>query len=75
VIEAIDSEREYQEQKWPGHCHSTAEYILIMEQCLLKAKTAWSGNSGDKMALHEVRQVVAVGVACMEDNGAPKRVV
>jgi hypothetical protein len=74
-MEAIDSERAYQEEKFQGrtHQHGVAEYLLIMEKCLGDAKRAYSGNGNDATALDEVRQVVAVGVACMEDHGAPLR--
>ena len=73
VMEAIESEREHQEQKWPGHQHTTAEWILIMDKCLQDAKRLWVTGHGDNAALHEIRQVVAVGVAAMEQCGAPKR--
>jgi len=73
VIDAIQSEREYQDRKWPGHNHSVAEWILIMDKCLTDAKRAWVTGHGDNSALHEIRQVVAVGVVAMEQCGAPKR--
>lgn len=73
VLAAVASERNYQEAKWPGHTHTVAEYILIMEKCLADAKKAWIGNGGDYHALDEVRQIVAVGVCCMEHHGAPPR--
>lgn len=72
VLEAIESERAYQEKKWPGHRHSVGEWIIIMESCLEKAKTKWM--DGDAGALKEIRQVVAVGVAAMEQCGVTPRV-
>jgi len=68
VICAIESERTYQEHKWPCHRHSVGEYLLIMEKCLADAKRAWM--IGDTKALEEIRQVTAVGVAAMEQCGA-----
>ena len=73
VRNAIESERYYQEQKWPGHKHTTAEWLLIMRKCLDDAQRAWVCGHGDNQALHEIRQVVAVGVAAMEQCGSPKR--
>jgi len=73
VLAAIQSEREYQERKWPMHQHSIAEWILIMDKCMTDAKRAWVCGHGDTRALHEIRQVVAVGVAAMEQCGALMR--
>ena len=73
VLDAIQSERDYQERKWPGHAHTTGEWILIMQKCLDDASRKWVTGHGDDQALHEIRQVVAVGVAAMEQCGALKR--
>jgi len=73
VLRAIESEREYQEAKWPDHHHTAAEWILIMQKCLDDAKRAWVTGHGSDLALHEIRQVTAVGVAAMEQCGAPLR--
>ena len=73
IVAAIGSERIYQEQKWSGHEHVVAEWLLIMQKCLDDAKRAWVSNDGDRLALNEIRQVVAVGVACMEQCGTTFR--
>lgn len=73
VLNAIDGELQYQDQKWPGHTHSVGEYILIAEKCLADAKRKWQTCLGDDAALHEIRQVAAVCVACMEEHYAPER--
>jgi len=71
---AIISERLYQEQKWPGHRHTLAEWILIMRKCLNDAERLWvTGHGNQEDALHEIRQVVATGVAAMEQCGALQR--
>jgi hypothetical protein len=36
-------------------------------------ETAWSTNGGDYEALHELRQALAVGVACCEQHGVETR--
>ena len=73
VQEAIESERAYQEQKWPGHSHTAAEWLLIIEKLCADARREWVTGHGDNGALHEIRQITATGVACMEQCGAPKR--
>jgi len=73
VLLAVESERAYQEKKWPGHDHTVAEWLLIMEKLMGDARRAWVTGHGDNQALHEVRQIVATGIACMEQCGAPHR--
>lgn len=73
VLAAIDGERAYQEQKWPGHTHTTSEWLLIIEKLCVDARRAWVTGHGDNHALHEIRQITATGVACLEQCGAPKR--
>ena len=74
VLVAIESERLYQEKKWPNHQHTLAEWLLIIQKCLDDAKRSWVTGHGDNSALHELRQVTAVGVAAMEQCGALPRV-
>jgi len=73
ILIVLSHERAYQELKWPGHDHSVAEWLLIMEKLMQDARRAWVTGHGDNEALHEVRQVVATGIACMEQCGAPMR--
>ncbi len=73
--EAIATERAYQEKKWPEHRHTVGEWILIMDKCMADAKRAYVTGHGDDSALHEIRQVVAVGVAAMDQCGALLREV
>jgi hypothetical protein len=72
VFDAIKGERVYQDNKWgtiAEHPHEVGAYITIMDACLHRAKQAYAGQRGDNGALDEIRQVLAVGVACMEQNG------
>lgn len=73
VLKAIDGERAYQEKKWPGHEHTPAEWLLILEKLCTDARRAWVCGHGDNSAMHEVRQIAATAVACMEQCGAPQR--
>ncbi len=72
VYAVINEERDYQDRKWgAGSSHSVQEWIDIMQRCLFKAGQAH--RVCDSAMLDEVRQVVAVGVACMEQHGAVHR--
>jgi hypothetical protein len=71
---AIDTEREYQ-KKWGEKPHEVAAFILYMEHHLEKARALASSMSPETPALEEIRKVTALGVACMEQHGAPPRVL
>lgn len=80
VYEAIDGERAYQEARWhegtTPSCgkHTATEFILFMEHYLEGArKLASTTAEGNTEVLDFVRKVTALGVACMEENGAPRR--
>lgn len=71
VLEAIHEERVFQNRKWgtiAEHPHEVGGYLTLMRKLLSDAEVAWSTQRGDIGALDEVRKVVAVGVACMEQN-------
>lgn len=69
VFEAITGEREYQNKKWGDPPHEVAAYILYMEHHLSKARRLSSEQRGDENSLDELRKVVTLGVACMEQHG------
>lgn len=84
VYAAIDSERDYQDtQQGNAERHKgvegrgtmhPAELILYMEKCLTDAREAcYRGGTGAQDCLPFVRKVAALGVACMELHGAPRR--
>ncbi len=79
VYEAIDSERDYQ-RKWDtaesGGKHEVAAWILFMEHYLQQAREIESTAAAEDVrekVLGKIRCVVALGVACMEQHGAPHR--
>ena len=45
-------------------------YLTIMRKLLTDAEAAWASSRGDDGSLDEIRKVVAVGIACMEQHGA-----
>ncbi len=84
VYEAIDGERAYQ-KKWDTAeskgLHEVGAFILFMEHYLSEARklesTLENGGNDSRLqsegSLDFVRKVTALGVACMEQNGAPAR--
>ncbi len=79
VYAAIDSERDYQ-AKWDsaesGGKHEVAAWILYMEHYLQQARELESTAAAEDVrekVLSKIRCVAALGVACMEQHGAPKR--
>lgn len=76
VYDAIGTERYYQEQKWGSieeHPQSVGGYLTLMRVHLTNAEAAWVGSDNDNDALKCLRKVLALGVACGEQHGLPKR--
>ena len=77
VFAAIGTERYYQELKWgplEDHPQSVGAYLTLMRVHLSDAEAAWARSSGDVMALDRIRRVLAIGVACGEQHGMPRRI-
>ncbi len=73
VYEALDGERAFQVKKWGADREGVGAFLVYMEEYLAKARRALTENEGTKLALHELRKVTALGVACLEQHGAPPR--
>lgn len=79
VMSAIQSERGYQNYRWPSSAHkehSLEEWFMYMEDYINEAKHLLSRESYDTCgvkALDIMRKVTAMGVAAMEYHGAPRR--
>lgn len=75
VYSAIESERQYQNYRWPeaAHTHSITEFLVYIEHYLNKAKAIVSTEDGQEGALDDLRKITALGVAAMEQNGAKRR--
>lgn len=82
VIQAIDSERAYQDQKWgntlsggrPGNGERSVDefalYIIAYANDLLQ----YAGHyASDTDKLNIIRKITTLGVHCMEQHGAPLR--
>ena len=66
VYQAIDLERKYQDEKFPGHTHTVAEYILLLRKLLDDAEASWY-RDGNNESLHNILELTATGVACLEE--------
>lgn len=76
VYAVVDGERDYQNREWgtiEQRPKQVGSWLTLMRHCLAKAESNWATSRGDESALHEIRKLVAVGVACMEQHGAVKR--
>ena len=88
VFGAIEREREYQDAKWGTviqNPHDEGDWVEIMQQELNEAKSAWRGYQPTSHlarrksveygteTLKEILQVVAVGVACLQQHGIVER--
>lgn len=79
VYAAIDSEREYQNALGPDrraaseNRFSVGDWLVMMKVYVDKALVAWTDNPGTDAAMNAIRKVSAIGVAAMEEHGAPKR--
>lgn len=75
VYAAIDTERDYQDSKWGAHGsgHEIPAWLTYMRSYLDEATDQVSRNYGDGGSLETLRKVVALGVCCLEEHGAPPR--
>jgi hypothetical protein len=76
VYRAIDTERDHQDRKWgtvKEHPHEVGAWLTLLRSLLTRAESAWSGSPDDRLALSELQQLLAVGVACCEQHGVETR--
>jgi len=73
IFEAIEAERKYQDLKWGSleeKNQSLAGFMLVMKKELEEAEQGWMKNEpGRHSALGEIIQVVATGVAALQQYG------
>ena len=81
VYAAIDTERDYQDAKWPQDGRpeapnplSVGEFLLLIEEYAAKARTEWANEKKpEERTLREIRKIAGIAVNCMEQHGAPHR--
>lgn len=82
VYDALTSERAYQRDRWnertttSGGFHSLEEWLMYIEHYIGLAKVSLSTKAKQDAYVevpHIMRKITAMGVAAMEEHGAPKR--
>lgn len=86
VYAAIDSERSYQDYLKKDRTsnptdgtrsidHTVGDFVTMMQHYQNQLVEAWTANPGDAQAMEVMRKIGGIAVNCMEQHGAPKRVV
>jgi hypothetical protein len=81
VYDLIGCEREFQEglpwNRTEGRSHGINGYLLLFDTYLKAAigHSGWSGYDGSQEALKSIGKLASIAVHCMEDHGAPRRVI
>jgi len=77
VVSALKSERRYQNMRWSGHTHEIEAYLVFMRSYMRELEDLRSRNDGEavkEQSMHLMRKITTLGVACMEEHGAPVRI-
>lgn len=78
VYNRINRERDYQDQFWGGtphdEGHNLGDWLVYMQHYMDRAKIKYTTSfKTNEDTLHELRKVVALGIACFEQTGVPER--
>jgi hypothetical protein len=84
VYAAIDSEREYQDSKWPANAgiyaevRTPGEELLMIEEYAARARALWTDTPDGRLAEDQAltamfRKIAGIAVRAMEHHGAPGR--
>lgn len=80
IYEIIDEERKHQDSLWGGRnhdkFHEPESWIIYMEHYIAIAKKELATKHHDEsipIAMDNMRKVVALGIACLENYGCPSR--
>lgn len=82
VYAVLDGEREYQDRRWNVNTtptegqHTVTEWLVYMQDYVREAMTQVTraaDPAASRLALNTIRKITAMGVACMEQHGAPER--
>ena len=79
IYAAIDRERQYQQSKRPAshqNGHEIPGWLAIMRAELAEAEEAWvrgDGAPANTVSLCEILQVIATGIAALEQHGVVER--
>jgi len=79
VYTLIDGERDYQDRlpanRTDGEPRTVGDYLTMLQHYLNEAQRQWVMNAGSQEALDVIRKIAGIAVHCMEDHGAPPRLV
>jgi hypothetical protein len=76
VFAAVIQERDFQDRRYGGvhqKMRQVPHYLVIMQRHLDKAAFNYADRAGNGAALDEIRKVIAVGFACLEEHGVVYR--
>lgn len=77
VYQVINEERDYQDIRWGGQehdkHHAPHAFALFMQHYMTKAIAGFTKGDYWDEGMKELRKVVALGVACFEQHGVPRR--
>ncbi|HEY0032809.1 MAG TPA: hypothetical protein VGB81_06050 [Devosia sp.] len=75
ALAAVLAERRHQDRSWgPGQgAIQVGSYINTIRKLLNDAERAYGENRTDAPALGKLIEVVAAGLACLEQHGVPQR--
>ena len=77
VYHAIDSERDYQKQRWGdrGENHEIDAFAAYIQEYTTQLIRVVGTTDDTERKLSAMRKIAALCVACMEKHGAPHRPV
>lgn len=84
VYKLIDGERDYQKnltavRKWTEEernpAQSVGDFITLLDVYVHRAQVAYADEPGNTAALNVVRKIAGIAVMCMEEHGAPERIM
>ena len=90
VFTELCREREYQRRVWGTRKfigspngeeiiedtpHSVGEFLLYMQHFVTKATAVASTKPSDEECLGIIREITALGMACLEQHGVPPRAI
>lgn len=77
VYVSLDTEREYQIKRWGVETQASqpvASYLTFIQHYMNEATREITKNPDNRFVMETIRKITALGVACMEQHGAPQRV-
>jgi len=78
VFAVIDKERVYQDTVWPRDAETAqmytylAPHLVLLEEYILKARTAWVTNGPEAPALKQIAKLAAIAIRALEETAGAK---